>query len=51
MRLEDEDGTEVVKLIKVEIAKEMRRLRDAGELIGNGDQDMWSKTAERGVKL
>jgi diadenosine tetraphosphate (Ap4A) HIT family hydrolase len=49
-KLADGEGTELSKLIKVELEKEIKQLRDVGDAF-NMEEELHLQTKERGLKL
>lgn len=49
-KLADEEGTELSALIKAELEKEIKQLRDVGDA-SNVDEELHMQTKERGLKL
>ena len=49
-KLADEEGTELSKLVKAELEKEIKQLQDKGDAF-NVEEELHVQTKERGLKL
>jgi diadenosine tetraphosphate (Ap4A) HIT family hydrolase len=50
-KLDAEEGKIVSELVKVEVKKEIQKLKGAGELVGGEGGELWMKVEGRGLKL
>lgn len=50
-RLDNADGTELSRLIKAELAKEIVALKEGGDIVGGVEEELHVRTMERGLKI